>query len=472
MGGNQGGTGFFTASYSGGRVGLCSGGYDAQPYAFSTNDDSCIDNDGNANDNILSYYDQEVLPNPQEVINGNQTGGFMVPLSATDMKSTTLATNANAQIGELCRLNKEDIYSSHYEVPNGQMISDVYEWKSDPASHNGYPIPRIKAASSSSAYANWGAVGAAIYAKQADLTTASATIDTGLANPLATGSSTITVPKVQKDSSNTLLISTPEQLAWFQAALAANAATWKNVSIKLTADLDLTGTTYGGSVNPSAATPAEQFANCLQWTPIKNYAAGTFDGQGHAISNLYISNTTNKQGLFESLNASTVKNLNIDSGCISAQSYVGSIVGFVEASSATATATIQDCTSNVTLSGDRYVGGFVGEASTGNLTIERCANYGDATAFSTATTGSVEAGGIVASAHSNGTLTINDCYNRGNMSGKGGATSTSEGGGAGGIFARGNNGNSGHVVKINRCYSTGTLTAASGIALRSGCRKW
>ena len=114
------------------------------------------------------------------------------------------------------------------------------------------------------------------------------------------------------------------------------------------------------------------------------------------------------------------------------------------------------------------MGGFVGEASTGNLTIERCANYGDATAFSTATTGSVEAGGIVASAHSNGTLTINDCYNRGNMSGKGGATSTSEGGGAGGIFARGNNGNSGHVVKINRCYSTGTLTAASGIALRSG----
>ena len=52
------------------------------------------------------------------------------------------------------------------------------------------------------------------------------------------------------------------------------------------------------------------------WTPIKEFA-GTFDGNGHTISNLYIANDTDKAALFDTITESgTVKNLGIISANI------------------------------------------------------------------------------------------------------------------------------------------------------------
>ena len=53
-----------------------------------------------------------------------------------------------------------------------------------------------------------------------------------------------------------------------------------------------------------------------QWTPIGNQSQkyiGTFDGNGHKISGLYIDSTSNNQGLFGFVDkGGNIKNLGID----------------------------------------------------------------------------------------------------------------------------------------------------------------
>lgn len=87
---------------------------------------------------------------------------------------------------------------------------------------------------------------------------------------------------------------------------------------------------------------------------------GSFDGRGLSITNLTIardrgwSSDTYNIGLFSDLGASgVIKNVNMIGGLVTGSEAIGAIAGY-------SIGTIINCTSNMTVMGDSYVGGIVG----------------------------------------------------------------------------------------------------------------
>lgn len=112
-------------------------------------------------------------------------------------------------------------------------------------------------------------------------------------------------------------------------------------------------------------------SSAYSWTPIGTSSypyLGTFDGNGHTISGIYINSSSSNVGLFGafvlygSSSKSYIKNLTVSNSYICGGSYVGGIVGSVGSS----TASIENCkiASDVTViatgSGNINVGGIVG----------------------------------------------------------------------------------------------------------------
>ena len=120
----------------------------------------------------------------------------------------------------------------------------------------------------------------------------------------------------------------------------------------------------------------------VNWTPIGTSAHpfnGTFDGQGHTISNLTVTATDLYAGLFGRVGSTgIVKNVNISSGTIAvttnpgSASHHGGIAGYNEG-------TIVGCSNSATVTGYSYVhariGGIVGtNAAAGK--VQNCYNLG------------------------------------------------------------------------------------------------
>ncbi|WP_204600487.1 hypothetical protein [Enteroscipio rubneri] len=350
------------------------------------------------------------------------------------------------------------------KAPSGDLLYNIYEWTNAP-DHNGYPIPSLKA--SSSAYADWGTVGTAIRAKQADLTAGSATISAGLADPLGNSPTTL-VPQVQKEADGTLLISTPEQLAWFQASIDADSGTWAGKNVKLTADLDLSGTKYGGKVNSTATTDKDKYATCLPWTPIGGMSdtsatatpakayTGTFDGGRHAITNLAPVKRGYHVGLFGIAHNATLRGVNVASGYIAGVDRAAGVVARI-----TGITTVEDCSNAATVYSDPSnagggsgtacnTGGVVGCAYMGDtFYIRRCSNTGDVRAIR-------DAGGVIGSTNCTNPGIIEDSYNTGNIT----ATANSGGYGTGGVIGTG-----GNVSRMARCYNAGDVNGSKKGAL-------
>ena len=152
--------------------------------------------------------------------------------------------------------------------------------------------------------------------------------------------------------------------------LAWNEAAQKDpyLSCTLTADINLT----------------EQ-----SWTPIGSYPsngyAGTFDGGGHTISGLHVSSTGNYIGLFSYVDSGTVKNLNLTNVSISGNHFVGGVVGYNYAG------TIHGCMVSGNVSGSSWVGGVVGY---NNETVEGCCFAGSGSSV-TGSASSAWVGGVV-----------------------------------------------------------------------------
>ena len=94
------------------------------------------------------------------------------------------------------------------------------------------------------------------------------------------------------------------------------------------------------------------------WIPIGgsfNPFTGEFDGDGHTISGLYISNKNAiNQGLFGEISGNAViENLTVQ-GYVKGKESIGGIVGFCRYG------TFRNCESRVTLEGDKAVGGIAG----------------------------------------------------------------------------------------------------------------
>lgn len=116
----------------------------------------------------------------------------------------------------------------------------------------------------------------------------------------------------------------------------------------------------------------ESNAPANSWTPIgtKRYFAGTFDGQGHTISGLYVNNSDYSiydAGLFGGLEGGTVENVGVTKSYIQGSDYTGGIVGFMYGG------TIRNCycTGIVRCQGYGGGGGIAG-MSYNNSTIANC----------------------------------------------------------------------------------------------------
>ena len=194
-----------------------------------------------------------------------------------------------------------------------------------------------------------------------------------------------------------------------------------------------------------------------EWRPIGNSSNkfnGTFDGQGHTISNLSV-NINSKSGnvyagLFGYLDSNTtVKNLGIiDSVIFTNTNYNADDRAFSGGIAGYNTGTVMNCyyTGTVIGSGTVTFGGIVGENSRG--TIINCYNTG--TVIGTETSGGIAG---------YNSKTITNCYNTGVVI----ATTTNGDANSGGIV--GNNGG-----PITNCYNIGkvTATATGGEAFSGG----
>ena len=254
---------------------------------------------------------------------------------------------------------------------------------------------------------------------------------------------TASQPSVGNGSTrNPYEISTAAELAWFRDYVNGGKL---SVCAKLTADIDLKDFCHAADASKEE----------LSWEPIGNYSnkyTGTFDGNGHIISNLYIKVQRRGVGFFGYMEDGTIKNIVFDNAQVenTGNDYHYPLTGIVVGATfgtlqnlktlkncsvksgaktlggiaGTITGSCSNLENNATVSGRNKVGGIAGSFSGSTLsscvnngmvkedrsgecggivgyiaygTIEDCANYGNVT-------GTNEIGGIVGYAQDNSTI--------------------------------------------------------------------
>jgi len=167
----------------------------------------------------------------------------------------------------------------------------------------------------------------------------------------------------------------------------------------------------------------------VAWTPIGTTAApftGTFDGNGHTINGLTVTNTTIKYpSLFGRINGATVKNLgltnvNINNTDTNNGNGVGGIAGMINNS------VIQKCYVTGNITGYWYVGGITGYNNGG--TIENCYSTANVTATTTNAGATATTAGGIYGGNSSGLYTVKNCYATGIISSGSGGTAGGLGG--------------------------------------------
>ena len=129
------------------------------------------------------------------------------------------------------------------------------------------------------------------------------------------------------EETKTWTITNAYELAWLAASVngtlapntkaAANCKTFAGETVVLANDIDLENNPW----TPIGFVPG---ASCYDYL-----FAGTFDGNGKTIRNLYVDNA-DCAGLFGNMCGATVKNLTIDGFTLKADHYAGAIVGWAE----------------------------------------------------------------------------------------------------------------------------------------------
>ena len=204
-------------------------------------------------------------------------------------------------------------------------------------------------------------------------------------------------PQGDGTSANPYQITNAAQLAWFRNWVNGTytpdedetATSHADACAKLTADIDM-APVCSGSVG--------------SWIPISSQSknvnwSGTFDGDGHTISNLYVNTTATHFGMFGKTGNCTIKNITFSGVRIyGGEAYTG-IVAFLNGSATNVT--VEDGT----ITGKNHVGSICGGlGSTGTVTL--CINHAQVIATSN------HAGGIVGAQEGG---CISRCDNRGNV---------------------------------------------------------
>ena len=148
----------------------------------------------------------------------------------------------------------------------------------------------------------------------------------------------------------------------------------KDVQAKLTADITINSSVLDDDGNLISNPKLEE------WKPIgtsNNPFKGTFDGQGHTISGLYVNLKKNYVGLFGHVGkGGTVKNVTLADSYVSGNISVGGICGWNDGG------TVENCTSGCTVKGTgNSVGGICGSNQKNNRAgrVLNCHNTGKVT---------------------------------------------------------------------------------------------
>ena len=155
-----------------------------------------------------------------------------------------------------------------------------------------------------------------------------------------------------------------------------NGTNYEGTTVFLESDIDFSGKTF----EPIGTDDSISFR-------------GTFDGQGHVISNLAMNSSSQFVGLFGYSTGLTIKNVILDSSCSikspyrgpSNVAYIGGIIGYCYALNGHWTIENSVNMGSVTFEGNTnstlYLGGIAGNLYSSNRdsTVKNCANYGDVT---------------------------------------------------------------------------------------------
>lgn len=180
-------------------------------------------------------------------------------------------------------------------------------------------------------------------------------------------------------------------------------------------------------------------ADIIVTAPYAKDFTGTFDGNGHTVT-LDITASTANVGLFSKLAGGAVVRNVITAGSVTTtgKKCVAGIAGY-----ATDNVKIENCKNTASITGNKNVGGILGEAYNNeesiSVGIKNCANEGAVNGTGSAV------GGIVGKME--GQNSIIDCYNRGNITGFNNYA---------GIVGQSTGA---LVATIKNCYSVGAVTA-------------
>lgn len=243
-----------------------------------------------------------------------------------------------------------------------------------------------------------------------------------------------------EDANGNVTISSAEGLAWLAVkvnGLHGQAAdSYEGKTINLTADIDLTGRRW----NP---------IGLMTSTDLKAFS-GTFDGQEHSISNIYVNDEGSYKGLFGYAKWARFKNINMIGGSVATifqrkgqigetMAAIGGVIG-----QATNCYEISNCHSSVAVSGSQWVGSLCGyiwvDFEKDYCRVTNCSSTGQSA-------GRWCIGGFIGDAYGSMIL-IQNCFSTGDV------TMTQSGRDP---FYRG--GFMGHVffATITNCYTTGKV---------------
>ena len=229
---------------------------------------------------------------------------------------------------------------------------------------------------------------------------------------------------------------TPYQIATKADLLALAADTNDyNQCFILTADIDMQGQVFTTAIIAPNTDNSNYDFEGIAFT-------GTFDGNGHKITNFTINGASNWfLGLFGGIFfPGSVENLGLENCSVSGYAYVSGLVGYNDG-------IISNCYSTCSVSGgssSSCVGGLVGFGIAGS--ISNCYSTGSVSSGSSSyfVGGLVGNGGGISNCHSMGTVSV-------------GSGSSYVGGLVGGLSG-----------SLNNCYSTGSVSSSTGTSIYIG----
>ena len=252
-------------------------------------------------------------------------------------------------------------------------------------------------------------------------------------------------------TSNTYVIHTADELRAFSDLLSLGT-NFVGKTVKLAKDIDLGGLTK------------ENYGILgFEWDIMDSGTsfAGTFDGDGHVISGVYMNKQMDKVAFFGTLSSTAVvKNLTIK-GKLIGRDEVGTIAGYTDKG-----AVIEHCSFEGTVKGNSvygYVGGIVGNAK--QSTISNCTAYGEVICQLSELNNWTQQGYVGGIVGYNYGSTITNCENHAKVDSNGYGT-----GGIAGCSSLASVENSTNLGNVYGLENTGGISGKNMKALINGCR--